>query len=32
MMWHQPGFELGGSARAHLKVDGLHAGYGPMLV
>ena len=32
MMWHQPGFELGGSARAHLKVDGLSAGYGPMLI
>ena len=32
MMWHQPGFVLGGSGRAHLKVDGLSAGYGPMLV
>ena len=32
MMWHQPGFELGGSARAHLKVDGLSAGYGPVLI
>jgi branched-chain amino acid transport system ATP-binding protein len=32
MMWYQPGFELGGSVRAHLKVDGLSAGYGPMLV
>jgi branched-chain amino acid transport system ATP-binding protein len=32
MMWHQPGFELGGSVRARLKVDGLSTGYGPMLV
>jgi len=32
MMWHQPGFVLGGSGRAHLKVEGLSAGYGPMLV
>ena len=32
MMWYQPGFELGGSVRAHLKVDGLSAGYGAMLV
>jgi branched-chain amino acid transport system ATP-binding protein len=32
MMWYQPGFELGASVRAHLKVDGLSAGYGPMLV
>ncbi|MCY7317808.1 MAG: ABC transporter ATP-binding protein [Ramlibacter sp.] len=32
MMWHQPAFVLGGSGRAHLKVDGLSAGYGPMLV
>ena len=32
MMWHQSGFELGGSGRAHLEVDGLSAGYGPMLV
>jgi branched-chain amino acid transport system ATP-binding protein len=32
MMWHRPGFELGGSARAHLKVDGLSAGYGPIMV
>ena len=32
MMWHQPGFVLGGSGRAHLKVDGLSAGYGSMLV
>jgi branched-chain amino acid transport system ATP-binding protein len=32
MMWHEPGFVLGGSGRAHLKVEGLSAGYGPMLV
>jgi branched-chain amino acid transport system ATP-binding protein len=32
MMWHQPGFVLGGSGRAQLKIDGLSAGYGPMLV
>ena len=32
MMWHQPGFVLGGSGRAHLKVDALSAGYGSMLV
>lgn len=32
MMWHQPGFELGGSGRAQLKVGGLSAGYGTMLV
>jgi branched-chain amino acid transport system ATP-binding protein len=32
MMWYQPGFQLGGSGRAHLKVDGLSAGYGAMLV
>jgi branched-chain amino acid transport system ATP-binding protein len=32
MMWYQPGFELGGSPRAHLKVNNLSAGYGPMLV
>jgi branched-chain amino acid transport system ATP-binding protein len=31
-MWHQPGFVLGGSGHAHLKVQGLSAGYGPMLV
>ena len=32
MMWHQPGFELGGSGRAQLKIDGLSAGYGPVAV
>ncbi|ROZ66191.1 ABC transporter ATP-binding protein [Ramlibacter sp. WS9] len=32
MMWHQPGFELGGTGRAHLKVRGLSAGYGPVQV
>ena len=32
MMWHRPGFELGGSGRAHLKVKALSAGYGPVLV
>jgi branched-chain amino acid transport system ATP-binding protein len=33
MMWHRPeGFVLGGSGRAHLKVDGLSAGYGPVQV
>jgi branched-chain amino acid transport system ATP-binding protein len=32
MMWYDPGFELGGSGRAHLKVNGLSAGYGPMQV
>jgi branched-chain amino acid transport system ATP-binding protein len=32
MMYHQPGFVLGGSGRAHLKINGLSAGYGPMLV
>jgi branched-chain amino acid transport system ATP-binding protein len=33
MMWHRPeGFVLGGSGRAHLKVDGLAAGYGPVQV
>jgi branched-chain amino acid transport system ATP-binding protein len=33
MMWwrHEP-FTLGGSGRAHLKVQGLSAGYGPFLV
>ena len=33
MMWHRPeGFVLGGSGRAHLKVEGLAAGYGPVQV
>jgi branched-chain amino acid transport system ATP-binding protein len=32
MMWHQSAFELGGSGRAHLKVEGLSAGYGPIMV
>jgi branched-chain amino acid transport system ATP-binding protein len=32
MMWQASPFELGGSGRAHLKVEGLSAGYGPMLV
>ena len=32
MMWHEPGFELGGERRAHLRVEGLSAGYGPMRV
>lgn len=32
MMYHRPGFVLGGSGRAHLKIMGLSAGYGPMLV
>jgi branched-chain amino acid transport system ATP-binding protein len=32
MMWHRPGFTLGGSGRAHLKVENLAAGYGPLLV
>ena len=27
MMWHRPGFVLGGSGSAHLKVRGLSAGY-----
>lgn len=32
-MWHRDTpFVLGGSGRAHLKVDGLSAGYGPFLV
>src|SRR5512140_562754 len=31
-MWYQPGFELGGSGRARLEVDGLVAGYGPVQV
>jgi branched-chain amino acid transport system ATP-binding protein len=32
MMWYRSAFELGGSGRAHLEIDGLSAGYGPMLV
>ena len=33
MMWHRPdGFTLGGNGRAHLKVEGLAAGYGPVQV
>jgi branched-chain amino acid transport system ATP-binding protein len=32
MMWHQPGFVLGGGGQAQLKVDGLTAGYGPVAV
>jgi branched-chain amino acid transport system ATP-binding protein len=32
MMWHRPGFRLGGSGRAHLEVRGLSAGYGAMLI
>jgi branched-chain amino acid transport system ATP-binding protein len=32
MMWHQPGFTLGGSGRAQLRVYGLQAGYGPVAV
>ena len=33
MMWHRPdGFTLGGSGCAHLKVEGLAAGYGPVQV
>ncbi|HSV44447.1 MAG TPA: ABC transporter ATP-binding protein [Ramlibacter sp.] len=32
MMWHRPGFVLGGSGRAQLEVDGLSAGYGPVAV
>ena len=31
-MWYRPGFELGGSGRAHLKVARLSAGYGPVQV
>ncbi len=31
-MWHQPGFELGRSAQAKLRVRGLSAGYGPIAV
>lgn len=33
MMWYEPQpFSLGGSARAHLRVTGLSAGYGPFLI
>ncbi|MBA4195332.1 MAG: ABC transporter ATP-binding protein [Comamonadaceae bacterium] len=33
MMWYRPQpFELGGSSRAHLKIEGLSAGYGAFLV
>jgi len=32
MMWHASPFVLGGSAQAHLKVQGLSAGYGAFLV
>ena len=33
MMWYRDTpFTLGGSGRAHLKVEGLSAGYGPFLV
>ncbi len=32
MMWHQPGFVLGGSQQAGLKVRNLSAGYGPVQV
>jgi branched-chain amino acid transport system ATP-binding protein len=32
MMWHQPGFELGRSAQARLRVRSLSAGYGPIAV
>ena len=33
MMWYRDlPFQLGGSGRAHLKVQGLSAGYGPFLV
>ncbi len=32
-MWYRPQpFELGGSSRAHLKIEGLSAGYGAFLV
>lgn len=31
-MWYQPGFVLGGSGRAQLKIEGLSAGYGPVAV
>jgi branched-chain amino acid transport system ATP-binding protein len=32
MWWREQPFQLGGSGRAHLKVQGLSAGYGPFLV
>jgi branched-chain amino acid transport system ATP-binding protein len=32
MMWHASPFVLGGTAHAHLKVQGLSAGYGAFLV
>ena len=32
MMWHQPGFELGASQRAKMRVRNLSAGYGPIAV
>jgi branched-chain amino acid transport system ATP-binding protein len=32
MWWREQPFRLGGSGRAHLKVQGLSAGYGPFLV
>ena len=33
MMWYRPeSFRLGGASQAHLKVDGLSAGYGAFLV
>jgi branched-chain amino acid transport system ATP-binding protein len=32
MMWREGVFELGGSGRAHLEVNGLVAGYGPVTV
>ncbi len=30
MWWRDQPFTLGGSGRAHLKVQGLSAGYGPL--
>ena len=32
MWWREQAFALGGSGRAHMKVEGLAAGYGPFLV
>ena len=32
MMWHRPGFVLGGGREAQLRVRNLSAGYGPILV
>ena len=32
MWWREQPFRLGGSTQAHLKVQGLSAGYGPFLV